>query len=124
VLIDESTGQAFDAVGCKSGIPAGEYSLAYGALEASRDVVIIKPGKDMKKITVSESGGDLGLGKPLKLVFTGYMAADKVEVYPDVQIVGAAGEIYQPDFGSTSGRPVVTQSEGNRIVSQKPMEFG
>jgi hypothetical protein len=124
VLIDESTGQAFDAVGCKSGIPAGDYSLAYGALEAGRDVVIIKPGKGMKKISVSEGSSDLGLGKPLKLLFTGYVAGDKVEVYPDVQIVGAAGEIYQPDFGSTSGRPVVTQSEGNKVISQKPMEFG
>ena len=124
VLIDETTGQAFDAVGCKSGIPAGDYSLAYGALESGKDVVIIKPGKAMKKITVGEGGGDLGLGTPLKLVFSGYTAGDKVQVYPDVQIVGTAGEIYQPDFGSTSGRPVVTLSEGNKVISQKPMEFG
>ncbi len=124
VLIDESNGQAFDAVACKSGIPAGEYSLAYGALGAGKDVVIIKPGKNMKKLTVSEDGGDLGLGPKLKLLFGGFTQGGYVHVNPTIEVVGGAGEIYQPDFGSTSGRPVVTLSEGTKVISQKPMEFG
>ena len=124
VLIDETSGQAFDAVSCKSGIPAGEYSLAYGALGAGNDVVIIKPGKEMKKITVNEEGGDLGLGPKLKLLFGGFVQGTTVHVNPTIEIIGGAGEIYQPDFGSTSGRPVVTLSEGTKVISQKPMEFG
>lgn len=124
VLTNEKDGQVFDLVLCKSGIPAGEYTLAYGALEAGKDVVIIKPGSNTKPISVGEAGGDIGLGPPLKLVFTAFAQAGEVKVQPEVVIVGAAGEIYQPDFGSTNGRPTVTLSEGSRVISRKAMEYG
>ncbi len=124
VVVDETNGQVFDLVNCKAGIPAGEYKLSYGALATPKDVVVIKPGRDFKAFTVAEGGGELGMGQPLKLLFTARLEGATVKVEPGVTVVGSAGEIYQPAFGSNAGLPRVTLSEGNRVISSQQMEFG
>jgi hypothetical protein len=124
VVADSDSGQAFDLVAAKSGIPAGTYSLCYGVISAGKDVVVIRPGKETEKVTVSESPSTLTLGAPLKVNFDGRLVGNKVEVFPNLTVVGAGGESYDPDFGSTLSRPSVLLMEGTKVLIRQQMEYG
>lgn len=125
----------------KTGLPAGEYRFAYGAICQGNDVFPILPrGERMsvgvggkRKVSGTEGGirytlsedcvNTLIMGSPFYAHFSGAVGGGKVTVNPSVAVEGAAGERYGVHF-DTRIRPSVIILNDKSVVSASPMGFG
>lgn len=116
---------AFDvAASGRTGIPAGEYKLAYGVLASGQEMVAMVPTTASPTYAIeADKLNTIRIGAPLKVQFAAAYADNKVTVSPAIQVVGAGGERYPMDFNA-SARPHVLFMNGESVLSDNAMEFG
>ena len=140
-LVLESGSGAYDIQACiQTGIPAGTYEVAYGAIGDPKAPMSLFPGRNGLKYEIqADKKNLLRIGPPLELVFSGYYNEDKKDkkdknskqmvrrlgIRPPTKITGAGGEEYGPiSFSSTrsaKGRPGVMILQGSKTLVKGAM---
>jgi len=144
-LVMDGAGGAFDIQACaKTGIPAGDYSVVYGAVGNPKSPVALYSGrKAMLKYKIEADKKNLmRIGPPLQLVFGAeYKQEEKnndkntkparkqmihrIGVKKPSKVIGAAGEEYGPlvfpNVRSPRGRPGIMILQGSRTLVKTAM---
>jgi hypothetical protein len=131
LVLDSGKG-AFEINACnRTGIPAGTYTVSYGAIGDPRAPMAIYSGRGSVKYAIqADKKNLLRIGLPLQLVFTSQYNENrdkntkqlvrKLVVTPPKHIVGAGGELYGPlsfpNARNPKGRPVVMILQGSRTL--------
>jgi hypothetical protein len=140
LVLDGPSG-AFDIQACnRTGIPAGTYSVAYGAIGDPRAPLSLSRGRNTLKYEIqADKKNLLRIGPPLQLVFSGQYKEEKKDkkdknnkqivrrlwIRPPTIITGAGGEEYGPisfpNARSAKGRPGVMILQGGRTLVKAAM---
>ena len=139
-LVLENGGGAFDIQACnRTGIPAGTYSVAYGAIGDPRAPLSLSRGRALKYDIQADKKNLLRIGPPLQLVFSGQYKEEKKDkedknnkqivrrlgIRLPTKITGAGGEEYGPisfpNARSAKGRPAVMILQGSKTLVKAAM---
>ncbi|MDP6543656.1 MAG: hypothetical protein QGH60_06650 [Phycisphaerae bacterium] len=140
LVLDGPSG-AFDVQACnRTGIPAGTYSVAYGAIGDPRAPLSLSSGRNTLKYEIqADKKNLLRIGPPLQLVFSGQYKEEKKDkkdknnkqivrrlgIRRPTMITGAGGEEYGPISFSNArrakGRPAVMILQGSKTLVKATM---
>jgi len=102
VLTDEANGAAYDVrVSGRTGIPPGNYKLAYAILSAGKRIAVAGPGPNSAAYAITENAVNvLRFGPPCRLTFSAYFHGrdQQMRVRTDIVPYGTGGERYHLDF--------------------------
>jgi len=122
------TGESYDfAASGKTGVPAGDYRLSFGALVSGREMVVMKPTKTSLTYPIqAEMINRIRIGKPVRVDFSA--ECNKVNkmigVSPSVRVLGAGDELYSLAFTGPMGTPRVSLAERGRLLCSEYMGRG
>ena len=121
----DGQGNSYDLVASgRTGIPAGNYKLAYGVLSDGSAFTVIKPTEKCPVYEIQAGKiNTLRIGAPLWVSFHASFSKGNVTVSPAVNIYGAGNEEYTFDFSGGTGRPNVLILGGEQPF-KKAMDYG
>ncbi|MCP4377463.1 MAG: hypothetical protein GY794_14965 [bacterium] len=136
-LVLDSGHGAFELNACKrTGMPAGTYTVVYGAVGTPRAPTMLYRDRGAIKYAIqADKKNLLRIGLPLQLVFSSRYEENrnkdtkqvvrKLIISPPNRIVGVGGELYGPvifpNARSPKGRPVVMILQGGRTLVKASM---
>ncbi len=126
LVMMSKNGAAFDVVvSGKAGLPAGEYTLAYGLLGAGGKVLPFRAGsKSLVYPVEAGMSNRLRIGGPFKMQFSASVNGSKIVVGTRMRVLGAGGEEYLVEHVGGIGTPYVSIAAGTRTASRDRMKFG